>query len=61
MTPVALCDFHPVTGWRVRGLSHSDHEKISVISIGKLKLLRLPVKTPVIAGAFCNPRKIARI
>lgn len=56
---VALLDFHPLVGWRLRAVTQSKFEKINVVRIGKLKLLRLPVLTDNYAiGTFCNPRKI---
>ena len=59
MVPVALCEYHQQTGWRVRGLSHSDRSSVRVVHIGSLKLLRLPLSHRVPKpGHFTNPRKL---
>jgi hypothetical protein len=55
---VLLCDFHPVTGWRVRGVSKSDYKTVGIFKFGSIKLLRIPVTRTVRPGHFCNPVKL---
>ena len=56
---VLLCDFHPVTGWRVRGVSKSDYKTVGIFKFGSIKLLRIPVTRTVRPGRFCNPAALA--
>ena len=51
---VLLCDFHPSTGWRVKGVSKSDYR-----NVGSIKLLRIPVIRTSRPGHFCNPKRLA--
>ena len=56
---VLLCDFHPSTGWRVKGVSKSDHRRVGIFKFGSIKLLRIPVIRTSRPGHFCNPAKLA--
>ena len=55
---VLLCDFHPSTGWRVKGVSKSDHRRVGIFKFGSIKLLRIPVIRTSRPGHFCNPKKL---
>ena len=56
---VLLCDFHPSTGWRVKGVSKSVHYNVGIFKFGSIKLLRIPVTRTVRPGRFCNPAALA--
>ena len=56
---VLLCDFHPSTGWRVKGVSKSDYRNVGIFKFGSIKLLRIPVIRTSKPGHFCNPKRLA--
>ena len=55
---VLLLSFNPIVGWRVAAKSLSKYQKLGVVKIGSLKLLRIPMAEFVKPGRFCNPRKL---
>ena len=55
---VALCDFKEEVGWRVRGVSQSDFGSVRLFRFGSIKLLIVPINSPVRPGNFCNPRRM---
>lgn len=56
---VALCDFSPITGWRLRAYSYSDYKQPAVWKFGKIKLLRIPTSKDYRPGSFIpSPRYI---
>lgn len=56
---VLLCDFHPSTGWRVKGVSKSDYRNVGIFKFGSIKLLKVPVIRTSKPGHFCNPKRLA--
>lgn len=61
MYPVALCSYHPAVGWRLAAISFSDRPGVEIVRFGRIKLMRVVLKTSGKPGSFCNPRKLSAV
>lgn len=61
MIDVALCSFKASVGWRVAATSRSKYTTVGIFKFGNIKLLRVPIDSTLIAGRFCNPRRIMNV